>query len=69
MLVRDWMSKNVVTIEASEPMQQAINLLMEHHIGMLPVIEEGKLVGIVFGRILVGTNLHGAPGYGRNYQF
>ncbi|MBI5570027.1 MAG: CBS domain-containing protein [Desulfomonile tiedjei] len=52
MLVRDWMSKNVITIESTEPMQQAINLLMEHHVGMLPVMEEGKLVGIVTDRDL-----------------
>jgi acetoin utilization protein AcuB len=52
MLVRDWMSKNVITIESTEPMQQAINLLMENHISMLPVMEEGKLVGIVTDRDL-----------------
>jgi acetoin utilization protein AcuB len=52
MLVRDWMSTNVITIESTEPMQQAINLLMEHHVGMLPVMEEGKLVGIVTDRDL-----------------
>lgn len=52
MLVRDWMSKNVITIEATEPMQQAINLIMENHISMLPVMEEGKLVGIVTDRDL-----------------
>jgi len=52
MLVRDWMSTNVITIESTEPMQQAINLLMEHHVSMLPVMEEGKLVGIVTDRDL-----------------
>jgi acetoin utilization protein AcuB len=52
MLVRDWMSSNVITIEATEPMQQAINLLLENHIGMLPVMEEGKLAGIVTDRDL-----------------
>jgi acetoin utilization protein AcuB len=52
MLVKDWMSKEVITIDASEPMQHAINLLMEHNISMLPVMEDGKLVGIVTDRDL-----------------
>ncbi len=52
MLVCQWMSKNVITIEATEPMQQAINLMMDNHISMLPVMEEGKLVGIVTDRDL-----------------
>jgi acetoin utilization protein AcuB len=52
MLVCQWMSKNVITIEATEPMQQAINLMMDNHISMLPVLEEGKLVGIVTDRDL-----------------
>ncbi len=50
MLVKDWMIKNVITIDINSPMQHAINLMMEHGISILPVTEEGKLVGIVTDR-------------------
>ncbi len=50
MLVKDWMSTKVVTINANDSMQQAINLLMEHDVSMMPVLEDGKLVGIVTDR-------------------
>ncbi len=47
MLVRNWMSKKVVTIEAKDSMQRAISLMKEHNIRMLPVLKRGKLVGVV----------------------
>jgi len=47
MLVKHWMSKNVITIEAKESMQRAMSLMKEHKIRMLPVLQRGKLVGIV----------------------
>jgi acetoin utilization protein AcuB len=47
MLVKNWMSKNVVTIEVEDSMQQAISLMKEHKIRMLPVLQRGKLVGVV----------------------
>ncbi len=52
MLVKDWMSKNVITLNVNDTMQDAINLSMEQHISMMPVMEEGKLVGIVTDRDL-----------------
>lgn len=47
MLVRNWMSKKVVTIEGKDSMQQAISLMKEHNIRMLPVLKRGKLIGVV----------------------
>ena len=52
MLVKDWMSTNVITLNVNDTMQDAINLSMEHHISLMPVMEEGKLVGIVTDRDL-----------------
>jgi len=52
MLVKNWMSKNVITIDANDSMQDAIKLLKENKIRMLPVLEKGKLVGIVTDRDL-----------------
>ena len=47
MLVRNWMSKNVITIGEEDSMQQAATLMREHRIGMLPVMTRGELVGVV----------------------
>jgi acetoin utilization protein AcuB len=52
MLVRNWMSKNVVTIGVGDSMQDATALLKEHRIRMLPVVKKGVLVGIVTDRDL-----------------
>jgi acetoin utilization protein AcuB len=52
MLVKDWMTKTVVTLEVTDSLQHAINLVMENHVSMFPVLEEGKLVGIVTDRDL-----------------
>ena len=52
MLVKNWMSKDVITIEANDSMSRATNLLKEHDIRMLPVMKNGKLVGVVTDRDL-----------------
>src|SRR5262245_4905134 len=40
----------VVTIDASEPVRAAIQLMAEHYVGALPVLEGGRLAGIVSER-------------------
>ncbi|MFO7965401.1 MAG: CBS and ACT domain-containing protein [Desulfobacterales bacterium] len=50
MLVKDWMSKTVVAVDADASMADAVKLLKEHHIRMLPVMSNGKLVGVVTDR-------------------
>ena len=52
MLVRNWMSKTVVTIDEDASMQEAMKLLKQHTIRMLPVLKEGLLVGVVTDRDL-----------------
>jgi acetoin utilization protein AcuB len=52
MLVRNWMSKEVVTIDVKESLQGAIRVMKENNIRMLPVMKRGKLVGIVTDRDL-----------------
>lgn len=52
MLVKNWMSTNVITVDADASMQDAFKLLKEHNIRMLPVIEKGQLVGVVTDRDL-----------------
>jgi acetoin utilization protein AcuB len=52
MLVNNWMSKNIITVDENDSMQDAMKLLKEHDIRMLPVLKKGKLVGIVTDRDL-----------------
>ncbi|MFC1858885.1 CBS and ACT domain-containing protein [Thermodesulfobacteriota bacterium] len=47
MLVKNWMSKKVITIDGDDSMQAAIHLLKTHKIRLLPVMKKDKLVGIV----------------------
>jgi acetoin utilization protein AcuB len=52
MLVKNWMSKPAITIDANASMYDAIKLLKDHNIKMLPVKEKGQLVGIITDRDL-----------------
>ena len=52
MLVTNWMSKNIITVDENDSMHDAMKLLKEHDIRMLPVMKKGKLVGIVTDRDL-----------------
>jgi acetoin utilization protein AcuB len=52
MLVKNWMSKNVIAIDIKDSMSDAIKLLKENDIRMMPVMKKGKLVGIVTDRDL-----------------
>jgi len=53
MLVKKWMSKQVViTIDQDNSLEDAIKLLKKHNIRRLPVLKNGKLVGIVTDRDL-----------------
>ena len=45
--VKDFMTRNVVTVRSDTPFKEIVDLLMEHGIGGLPVVDGDKLVGIV----------------------
>lgn len=47
MLVKNWMSKPVITIDINDSMQKAISTFKENAINMLPVLDNGKLVGVI----------------------
>ncbi len=44
---RDIMTKDVVTIESEATVREAAALMLEHGAGALPVMKDGRLVGIV----------------------
>ena len=50
MLVKDWMTARVIMADTRTTMHNAITLMMDNNIGMLPVTDQGKLVGIVTDR-------------------
>jgi len=52
MLVKNWMSKTVITTDVNDGMNKVMDLMKEHEIGMVPVMKKGKLVGIVTDRDL-----------------
>ena len=52
MLVTNWMSKNVITVNEDDSMQEAMKLMKQHTIRMLPVLKDGSLVGVVTDRDL-----------------
>lgn len=46
-LVRDWMSRDVVTVGLKTPLPKAAQLMAEKRIRRLPVVEHGRLQGIL----------------------
>jgi acetoin utilization protein AcuB len=52
MFVKYWMTKDVITVDLNDSMQEAIHLLKSNNIRMLPVMRHGKIVGIVTDRDL-----------------
>jgi len=57
--VKGFMNCNMITVEPEMPASVVRDLMVEHNIGRLPVLREGKLVGIV-SRTDVLRTLHGS---------
>lgn len=52
-LVKDVMSKPLISIEADRPMREALDLMRKHIIRRLAVTKEGALVGLITERRLL----------------
>jgi len=52
-LVRDVMSSPLITIEAQRPIREALDVMSEHGVRRLVVVEDGNLVGITTERRLL----------------
>ena len=52
MLVKNWMSKTVITADVNDSMNDVMSLMKKHGIGMVPVMKNGELAGIVTDRDL-----------------
>lgn len=45
--VKAYMSTDVITSTPSTPLEKIQNLIIEHNIGRLPIVEKGEIVGII----------------------
>jgi acetoin utilization protein AcuB len=52
LLVRDWMTRKLVTLPPEASVAEALTLCRERRIRHIPILEEGRLVGIVSDRDL-----------------
>src|SRR5665648_1035413 len=52
MPVKDWMNKDLVTIEEDTSIMKASKIMKQHNIQHLPVLRQGRLVSIVSDRDL-----------------
>jgi CBS domain-containing protein len=59
--VGDLMTTTVLTVEESTPLADAISLLEKHHFKRLPVMRDGRLVGILSRADLMRTFLNALP--------
>ncbi len=53
MLVRDVMTKDVLTVAPNTVLSDATGLMVVHRIRRLPVVDDGKIVGVVARRDLL----------------
>ena len=63
--VKDFMSTPVYVIERNEPVQRARNLMFKYGIGRLPVMDSGKLIGIVTKYDITNRLAQAAPEWRR----
>jgi acetoin utilization protein AcuB len=52
MLVKHWMAKNVISVDADCTLEMAISLMKTNRIRMMPVLKNGGLAGVVTDRDL-----------------
>ncbi len=50
MKVEKWMTSDVVTVDSSLPLIEAYRIFHDYEIRHLPVVEEGRLIGIISKR-------------------
>jgi CBS domain-containing protein len=60
--VREWMTADPVTVDGSTSAVEAARIMLENGFRHLPVVEEGRTVGIVSLRDVTRWSIHVAPG-------
>jgi CBS domain-containing protein len=56
-LVKTAMTADPVTVSSSATLEHATSLLSRHNIGALPVVDKGKLVGIIVASGSLGSRI------------
>jgi acetoin utilization protein AcuB len=56
MLVKERMSSPVITVEPSMPIMQALDLMKQQRIRRMPVVKDGKMIGIVSDKDLLNAS-------------
>jgi CBS domain-containing protein len=51
--VRDTMTTQPATVERSRPVAEAARIMRDQNVGSLPVVEEGRLMGVITDRDIV----------------
>lgn len=51
--VRDFMTKDPVTVPSSTTLTEAADLMRKHNIGLLPIVDNGQFVGVITDRDIV----------------
>ncbi len=52
MLIKDWMAKDILTVDENTSVMRAARIMKENSVRRLPVLSHGKLVGIITDRDL-----------------
>ena len=60
MMVKDVMTRELITIGPDTPCEKARRLMEDHHIRHLPVVESGRLIGMVSDRDVRSASVHTA---------
>jgi CBS domain-containing protein len=63
--IKDYMRSPVYVIEKTEPIQRARNLMFKYDVGRLPVMDNGKLIGIVTKYDITNRLCQAAPEWRR----
>ena len=61
--IRDVMIRDVITVSPYDRLEDAIYIMMKHHVGVLPVVENGQVYGIITDKDVFKAFLE-VSGYG-----
>ena len=50
MLIKDWMAKDVLTVEEDASLMRVTRIMKENNIRRVPIVTQGKLIGIITDR-------------------
>lgn len=64
--IERYMHKGSISVNPSDPLERTQQVMLEHGLGQVPVVEKGQIVGIVTRTDLIKKLWGGSPGTSRN---